>query len=87
MGFEIEDDLNTDLSRQKWLQWRRRIDPGHWLDPAKRARAGEEASRAMVAEDVRNGLVSPESAREHYAVVLTADGGVDEAATRAARGG
>ena len=57
MGFEIEDDLNTDLSRSKWLEWKRRIDPGHWLDPAKRTRAGEEASRAMVAE----GLLNPES--------------------------
>ena len=50
MGFEVEADLNTDLSRSKWLEWRRRIDPGHWLDPAKRSRAGEAASRAMVAE-------------------------------------
>ncbi|MGD8898183.1 MAG: isoaspartyl peptidase/L-asparaginase, partial [Acidobacteriota bacterium] len=33
MGFEVEADLNTDLSRSKWLDWRRRIDPGHWLDP------------------------------------------------------
>jgi N4-(beta-N-acetylglucosaminyl)-L-asparaginase len=50
MGFEVEDDLNTDLSRAKWLEWRRRIDPEHWLDPAKRSHAGEEVSRAMVAE-------------------------------------
>ena len=57
MGFEVEDDLNTDLSRAKWLEWKRRIDPGHWLDPAKRSRAGEEASRAMAAE----GLLDPES--------------------------
>jgi N4-(beta-N-acetylglucosaminyl)-L-asparaginase len=57
MGFEIVDDLNTDLSRSRWLEWKRRIDPGHWLDPAKRSRAGEEASRAMVAE----GLLNPES--------------------------
>ena len=57
MGFEILDDLNTDLSRSRWLEWKRRIDPGHWLDPAKRTRAGEEASRAMVAE----GLLNPES--------------------------
>jgi N4-(beta-N-acetylglucosaminyl)-L-asparaginase len=57
MGFEVEGDLNTDLSRAKWLEWKRRIDPGHWLDPAKRARAGEAASRAMVAE----GLLDAES--------------------------
>jgi N4-(beta-N-acetylglucosaminyl)-L-asparaginase len=57
MGFTVEDDLNTDLSRAKWLEWRRRIDPGHWLDPAKRVQAGEAASRAMVAE----GLLDSES--------------------------
>ena len=33
MGFEIEDDLNTDRSRRMWLDWKRRIDPGHYLDP------------------------------------------------------
>jgi N4-(beta-N-acetylglucosaminyl)-L-asparaginase len=50
IGFDVEVDLNTDLSRAKWLEWRRRIDPGHWLDPAKRSHAGEKVSRAMVAE-------------------------------------
>ena len=33
MGFEIEDDLNTDRSRRMWLEWKRRIDPGHYLSP------------------------------------------------------
>jgi N4-(beta-N-acetylglucosaminyl)-L-asparaginase len=33
MGFTIEPDLNTARSRQLWLEWRRRIDPEHWLDP------------------------------------------------------
>ena len=50
MGFEIEDDLNTEGSRASWLEWKRRIDPGHWLDPERRSRAGEAATRAMVAE-------------------------------------
>ena len=26
MGFTIEDDLNTDRSRQMWLEWKRRTD-------------------------------------------------------------
>ncbi|HZD03539.1 MAG TPA: isoaspartyl peptidase/L-asparaginase, partial [Longimicrobiales bacterium] len=38
IGFEIEDDLNTDRSRDLWLEWRRRVDPGHWLDPEERLR-------------------------------------------------
>ncbi len=46
LGFTIEDDLNTDRSRELWLEWRRRVDPGHWLDPEERLRgvgpAGEE---------------------------------------------
>ena len=33
MGFTIEDDLNTDRSRRLWLEWKRRIDPDHYLDP------------------------------------------------------
>ncbi len=36
MGFEIEDDLNTDRSRELWLEWKRRIDPGHFPDPQRR---------------------------------------------------
>ena len=38
LGFEIEDDLNTEASRRLWLEWKRRIDPGHWLDPEERLR-------------------------------------------------
>jgi N4-(beta-N-acetylglucosaminyl)-L-asparaginase len=33
MGFTIEDDLNTENSRRLWREWKRRIDPQHWLDP------------------------------------------------------
>ena len=33
MGFGIEDDLNTDRSRERYLEWRRRIDPSHYPDP------------------------------------------------------
>ena len=42
MGFTIEDDLNTDRSRKLWLEWKRRIDPQHYLDPKTR---GEPGSR------------------------------------------
>jgi N4-(beta-N-acetylglucosaminyl)-L-asparaginase len=50
MGFAIESDLNTPRSRHLWLEWKRRIDPQHYLDPAKRADASDRARRAMVAE-------------------------------------
>ena len=38
LGFEIHDDLNTEASRELWLEWRRRVDPSHWLDPEERLR-------------------------------------------------
>jgi N4-(beta-N-acetylglucosaminyl)-L-asparaginase len=50
LGFKIEDDLNTEHSRQLWLEWKRRIDPSHYLDPQKRAEAGRKVTRQMVAE-------------------------------------
>ena len=50
MGFKIEDDLNTDNSRGKWLEWKRKIDPEHYLDPKKRAEAGRRAALEMLAE-------------------------------------
>lgn len=57
MGFKIEDDLNTAHSREMWLEWKRRLDPSHYLDPKKRADAGLRAAEQMVAE----GLLRPEN--------------------------
>lgn len=54
MGFPIEADLNSDHSRRTWLDWKRRIDPEHYLDPAKR----DGVALAMIQE----GLIDP----EHY---------------------
>jgi N4-(beta-N-acetylglucosaminyl)-L-asparaginase len=56
LGFTIEDDLNTDHSRKLWLEWKRRIDPGHYLDPDKRVTEGARARESMVAD----GLLSRE---------------------------
>ena len=55
LGFKIEDDLNTENSRKLWLEWKRRIDPKHYLDPQKRAEASRKVLRQMVAE----GLIDP----------------------------
>src|SRR5499433_1811319 len=57
MGFKVEDDLNTAHSREMWLEWKRRVDPSHYLDPKKRAAAGFKAAEQMVAE----GLLRPEN--------------------------
>jgi len=52
LGFEIEEDLNTEASRRLWLEWKRRIDPGHWLDPEDRlngmSRTGEDADPDVI---------------------------------------
>jgi len=50
MGFEIEADLNTKNSREKWLEWKRRSDPDHYLNPKKRAEAGQRAALEMLAQ-------------------------------------
>ena len=58
MGFPIETDLNTERSRKTWLEWKRRTDPEHYLDPDKRQEASNRALREMIAE----GLID-----EHHA--------------------
>src|SRR5215207_5147821 len=50
MGFKIEDDLNTEHSRKLWLEWKRRTDPSHYLDPEKRAEFLRRETLKMVPE-------------------------------------
>jgi len=50
MGFAIEDDLNTPLSRKLWLEWKQRTDPRHYLTPKEREIASDEARRQMARE-------------------------------------
>ncbi len=63
MGFTIEADLNTERSRQLWLEWKRRVDPERWLDPGSPARkppqGAEQAERYLEAGKsmVRDGLI------------------------------
>lgn len=57
LGFTIEDDLNTPHSRERWLEWKRRVDPQHFLNPAERIRGGYEAGLQMV----REGLIDKDS--------------------------
>jgi N4-(beta-N-acetylglucosaminyl)-L-asparaginase len=56
MGFRIEDDLNTDRSRAAWIEWKRRSDPLHYLDPKKREDVRRQIDRDMIAL----GIVDPE---------------------------
>lgn len=66
MGFTIEDDLNTPESHKLWLEWKRRVDPEHYLDPKKRADASLEAGLSMV----RDGLIDP----NHFFGTINCDG-------------
>jgi N4-(beta-N-acetylglucosaminyl)-L-asparaginase len=66
MGFKIEDDLNTEKSRRLWLEWKRRSDPEHYLDPKQRAAAGMAAALQMA----REGLLE----REHLWGTINCNG-------------
>jgi N4-(beta-N-acetylglucosaminyl)-L-asparaginase len=66
MGFAVEPDLNTPRSRQLWLEWKRRIDPLHYLDPAKREVAYSEVRQRMVAE----GMID----RDHFYGTINCNG-------------
>ena len=66
MGLKIEDDLNTQKSREQWLDWKRRTDPSHYLDPKARAQAWYDAGLQMV----REGLIDP----DHYWGTINCDG-------------
>jgi N4-(beta-N-acetylglucosaminyl)-L-asparaginase len=66
MGFKIEQDMITDKARKLWLEWKRRTDPEHYLDPKKRAQAWYDAGVQMV----REGLIEP----EHYWGTINCDG-------------
>ena len=60
MGFEIEPDLNTERSRKVWLEWLRRTDPEHYLDPTKRQIPPAEQGLAAAIQMSREGWIDPE---------------------------
>ena len=66
MGFTIEDDLNTENSRKIWLDWKRRLDPSRWLDPARREVEAARARNQQLAE----GLIHP----QHYYGTINCNG-------------
>jgi N4-(beta-N-acetylglucosaminyl)-L-asparaginase len=52
MGFTIEDDLNTENSRRLWLEWKRRVDPEHWLDPKGDGRSPKDRHEKDPGDDL-----------------------------------
>src|SRR6185503_20848010 len=59
-------DLNTDTSRKAWLEWKRRTDPLHYLDPIKREAELHRVMMEMVAEGYVN--------RNHIYGTINCDG-------------
>ncbi|HZP47224.1 MAG TPA: N(4)-(beta-N-acetylglucosaminyl)-L-asparaginase [Vicinamibacterales bacterium] len=66
MGVTIEEGLINENARKLWLEWKRRTDPEHYLDPKKRAQAWYDAGLQMV----RDGLIDP----DHYWGTINCDG-------------
>ena len=66
MGIKIEEGLINENARKQWLEWKRRTDPLHYLDPKKRAQAWYDAGLQMVREGLIDG--------EHYWGTINCDG-------------
>jgi N4-(beta-N-acetylglucosaminyl)-L-asparaginase len=66
LGFEVEADLNTPRSRALWLEWKRRTDAEHYLDPKAREQAGRRVGLEMVGE----GLIEA----DHYYGTINCNG-------------
>lgn len=67
IGFSIEDDLNTERSRQRYMEWRRRVDPAHFPDPDRQANLSPDGHKTfarqslLVAQQMADeGLIDPE---------------------------
>jgi N4-(beta-N-acetylglucosaminyl)-L-asparaginase len=66
MGIKIEEGLINETARKQWLEWKRRTDPLHYLDPKKRSEAWYEVGLQMVREGLIDG--------EHYWGTINCDG-------------
>ena len=66
MGIKIEEGLINETARKQWLEWKRRTDPLHYLDPKNRAQAWYDAGLQMVREGLIDG--------EHFWGTINCDG-------------
>src|SRR6267143_5257878 len=55
MGIKIEEGLINETARKQWLEWKRRTDPLHYLDPKKRSQAWYDVGIQMVREGLIDG--------------------------------
>jgi len=72
LGFTIEEDLNTDRSRALWLEWRRRVDPSHWLDPEERIRGIDRGRVETDPDRIRRSREQAERMQAFEAAALAA---------------
>src|SRR5205809_5735997 len=66
MGIKIEEGLINETARKQWLEWKRRTDPLHYLDPKKRAQAWYDTGLQMEREGLIDG--------EHFWGTINCDG-------------
>src|SRR5215470_11279022 len=66
MGIKIEEGLINETARKQWLEWKRRTDPLHYLDPKKRSQAWYDVGLQMVREGLIDG--------EHFWGTINCDG-------------
>jgi len=71
MGFKIEDDLNTDFSRSRWLEWKQRTDARHYLKPGERADARRYIEDDIVAKEM---IAEGKIDAEHYYGTINCNG-------------
>ena len=68
MGFTIAADLNTERSRKAWLEWKRRTDPRHYLNPDDRDRVSE--NHGILRQLIAEGVIEP----RHFWGTINCDG-------------
>jgi N4-(beta-N-acetylglucosaminyl)-L-asparaginase len=72
MGFAVEADLNTEASRKAWIEWKRRTDPSHYLDPSQRlvSENREPAGLQATLDMAQEGWIDP----QHVYGTINCDG-------------
>lgn len=71
MGFTIEADLNTERSRQAWLEWKRQTDPKHYLRPQDRQSEGARLdNQGILRQLIASGVIPP----RHYWGTINCNG-------------
>jgi len=77
LGMEVSDDLNTEASRALWLEWKRRVDPAHWLDPEERLQGRSDGRSGLPDQDIASRLRSFREASLVAGLSMVKDGLID----------